>query len=110
LDQTTSALTRAKKLYAVKASTRTTMRPRRNQASAEGPCVRRVAPSHFRQVETEIDHIVESRQVQSALLVKSPIAGASRTQCSAWLLELPAIRRSLFGRRFVDRLDAGKRA
>jgi cobalt-zinc-cadmium efflux system membrane fusion protein len=92
LDQTTSALTRAKKLYAVKGIDQNDYETAvANQASAEGALrAARRAVAIFGKSETEIDHIVESRQVQSALLVKSPIAGRVTARNAApGLLELP---------------------
>jgi cobalt-zinc-cadmium efflux system membrane fusion protein len=77
LDQTTSALMRAKKLYAVKGIDQNDYETAiANQASAEGALrAARHAIAIFGRSEAEIDHIVASRQVESALVVKSPISG-----------------------------------
>ena len=76
-DQTTSALTRAKTLYAVKAVDQNDYETAvANQASADGALrAARHAVAIFGKSEAEIDRIVASRQVESALIVKSPIAG-----------------------------------
>jgi cobalt-zinc-cadmium efflux system membrane fusion protein len=77
LDLTTSALTRAKTLYAVKGIDQNDYETAvANQASAEGTLrAARHAVAIFGKSEAEIDHIVARRQVESALVVKSPIAG-----------------------------------
>jgi cobalt-zinc-cadmium efflux system membrane fusion protein len=92
LDQTTSALTRAKKLYAVKGIDQNDYETAvANQAGAEGALrAARRTVAIFGRTDAEIDHIVESRQVESALIVKSPIAGRITARNAApGLLELP---------------------
>jgi cobalt-zinc-cadmium efflux system membrane fusion protein len=77
LDQTSSALTRARTLYASKAIDQNDYETAvANQASAEGALhAARHAVAIFGKSEAEIDHIVATRQVETALVVKSPIAG-----------------------------------
>jgi membrane fusion protein, heavy metal efflux system len=92
LDQTTSALTRAKSLYAAKAVDQNDYETAvASQASAEGALrAARHAVAIFGKSEAEIDHIVASRQVESALIVKSPIAGRITSRNAApGLLEQP---------------------
>jgi membrane fusion protein, heavy metal efflux system len=76
-DQTDSALTRAKKLYAVKGIDQNDYEAAvANQQSAEGALkAARAAVAIFGRTEQQIDHIVANRQVDRALLVKSPITG-----------------------------------
>ncbi len=92
LDQTTSALMRAKTLYAVKGIDQNDYETAvANQASAEGALrAARHAMAIFGRSEAEIDHIVASRQVESALVVKSPISGRVTARNAApGLLEQP---------------------
>jgi membrane fusion protein, heavy metal efflux system len=76
-DQTTSALTRAKTLYAVKGIDQNDYETAvANQASAEGALhAARHAVAIFGKTEAEVDRLVASRHVETALVVKSPIAG-----------------------------------
>jgi cobalt-zinc-cadmium efflux system membrane fusion protein len=92
LDQTTSALTRAKSLYAVKGIDQNDYEAAvANQASAEGALrAARHAVAIFGKSEAQIDRIVASRQIESALAVKSPIAGRITARNAApGLLEQP---------------------
>jgi membrane fusion protein, heavy metal efflux system len=92
LDQTTSALTRAKSLYAVKGINQNDFETAvANQASAEGALrAARRAVAIFGKSEAQIDRIVASRQVESAFVVKSPIAGRITARNAApGLLEQP---------------------
>jgi cobalt-zinc-cadmium efflux system membrane fusion protein len=77
LDQTTSALTRAKTLYETKAIDQNDYETAlANQASAEGALhAARHTVAIFGKSEAEIDRILASRRVESALAVKSPITG-----------------------------------
>jgi cobalt-zinc-cadmium efflux system membrane fusion protein len=77
LDQTASALERAKKLYAVKGIDQNDYETAvANQQSAEGALrAARNAVAIFGKTEAEIDRIVAARQVEKALIVRSPITG-----------------------------------
>jgi len=77
LDQTSSALTRAKALYASRGIDQNDYETAvANQQSAEGALrAARHAVAIFGKTEAEIDHIVVSRKVESALIVRSPITG-----------------------------------
>ena len=91
-DQTTSALNRAKTLYAVKGIDQNDFEAAvANQASAEGALhAARHAVAIFGKTEAEIDHLAASRQVETALVVKSPIAGRITARNAApGLLEQP---------------------
>lgn len=76
-DQTASALDRAKKLYAVHGIDQNDYETAvAAQQSAEGARrAARNAVAIFGKTEAEIDHIVAARRVETALIVKSPIAG-----------------------------------
>jgi membrane fusion protein, heavy metal efflux system len=77
LDQTNSALNRAKKLYEVKGIDQNDYETAiANQQTAEGALkAARDAVAIFGRTQEQIDHIVATRQVDPALIVKSPIAG-----------------------------------
>jgi cobalt-zinc-cadmium efflux system membrane fusion protein len=77
LVQTDSALARAKKLYADKAIDQNDYETAvANQQSAEGALrAARDAVAIFGRTAAQIDHIVATREVDRALIVKSPIAG-----------------------------------
>ena len=77
LDQTTSALTRAKQLYTVKGIDQNDFETAvANQQTAEGALrAARNAVAIFGKTVAEIDQIVSARQVETALVVKSPITG-----------------------------------
>lgn len=77
LAQTDSALRRAKKLYADKAIDQNDYETAvANQQSAEGALkAARQAVSIYGRTPAQIDRIIANRQVDRALLVKSPIAG-----------------------------------
>jgi membrane fusion protein, heavy metal efflux system len=77
LDQTASALTRARALYASKGIDQNDYETAvANQQSAEGALrAARNAVAIFGRTPAEIDRIVEKREVDPALIVKSPIAG-----------------------------------
>jgi len=77
LDQTNSALTRARTLYASKGIDQNDYETAvASQQSAEGALrAARHAVAIFGKTEAEIDHIVASRKVESALIVRSPITG-----------------------------------
>src|SRR5271156_2654692 len=77
LAQTDSALARAKKLYADKAIDQNDYEAAvANQQSAEGALrAARDAVAIFGRTPAEIDHIVATREVDRALIVKSPLAG-----------------------------------
>ena len=77
LDQTTSALTRAKALYAVKGIDQNDYETAvASQQSAEGALrAARGAVAIFGRTPEEIDRIVEKREVDPALIVKSPVTG-----------------------------------
>jgi membrane fusion protein, heavy metal efflux system len=77
LDQTASALDRAKALYAIKGIDQNDYEAAvANQQSAEGALrAARGAVAVFGRTEGQIDAIVKTRTVDPALLVKSPMAG-----------------------------------
>ena len=77
LEQTTSALERAKKLYAAQGMNQNDYETAvANQHTAEGALrAARNAVAVFGKSEAEIDHIVVTRQVENALVVRSPING-----------------------------------
>jgi cobalt-zinc-cadmium efflux system membrane fusion protein len=77
LAQTNSALARAKKLYADKAVDQNDYETAvANQQSAEGALkAARDAVAIFGRTPAQIDHIVATREVDRALIVKSPVAG-----------------------------------
>lgn len=77
LDQTTSALERAKKLYAANGIDQNDYETAvAGQYTAEGALqAARHAVAIFGKSQAEIDHIVETRQVETALVVRSPISG-----------------------------------
>jgi cobalt-zinc-cadmium efflux system membrane fusion protein len=77
LAQTNSALARAKKLYSDKAIDQNDYEAAvANQQSAEGALnAARDAVAIFGRTPAEIDHIVATRAVDRALIVRSPIAG-----------------------------------
>jgi cobalt-zinc-cadmium efflux system membrane fusion protein len=92
LDQTTSALDRAKALYAVKGIDQNDYESAvANQQSAEGALrAARSAVAIFGKTVGEIDHIVAARQVETALIVRSPITGRITARNAApGLLEQP---------------------
>jgi cobalt-zinc-cadmium efflux system membrane fusion protein len=78
LEQTDSALRRAKDLYAVKGIDQNDYETAvANEQSAAGALhAARNAVAIFGKTEPEIDRIIASRQVQTALIVKSPISGS----------------------------------
>lgn len=77
LDQTGSALIRAKALYASKGIDQNDYETAvANQQSAEGALrAARHAVAIFGKTEAEIDHTVAARQIDTALIVRSPITG-----------------------------------
>jgi cobalt-zinc-cadmium efflux system membrane fusion protein len=77
LDQTTSALNRAKTLYAAKGIDQNDYEAAvAGQQSAEGALrAARHAVAIFGKTEVQIDRIVETRNVETALVIKSPITG-----------------------------------
>jgi cobalt-zinc-cadmium efflux system membrane fusion protein len=77
LDQTTSALDRAKKLYAVHGIDQNDYEAAvAAQQTAEGAVrAARNAVAIFGRTGAQIDHIVAARQVEPALIVNSPITG-----------------------------------
>jgi membrane fusion protein, heavy metal efflux system len=77
LAQTDSALARAKKLYGDKAIDQNDYETAvANQQSAEGALkAARDAVAIFGRTPAQIDHIIATRQVDPALIVKSPVAG-----------------------------------
>lgn len=92
LDQAASALTRAKALYAVKGLDQNDYEAAvANQQSAEGALrAARDAVAIFGKTETQIDHIVATRRVEPALVVKSPITGRVTARNAApGMLEQP---------------------
>jgi len=92
LEQTTSALERAKKLYAVQGIDQNDYESAvANQQTAEGALrAARNAVAIFGKTEAEVDHIVATRQVQTALIVRSPISGRVTARNAApGLLEQP---------------------
>jgi membrane fusion protein, heavy metal efflux system len=76
-DQTTSALARARALYAAKGIDQNDYETAvANQYSAEGALrAARRNVAVFGKTEAQIDHIVAHREVERELVVKSPIAG-----------------------------------
>jgi len=92
LDQTTSALKRALKLYATHSIDQNDYETAvANQQTAEGALkAARSAVAIFGKTEAEIDRIVASRRVEPALIVKSPIDGRVTARNAApGLLEQP---------------------
>jgi len=92
LDQTTSVLTRAKALFASKGIDQNDYETAvANQQIAEGALrAARHAVAIFGKTEAEIDRTVASRQVETALIVKSPITGRITARNAApGLLEQP---------------------
>ncbi|MGO8858013.1 MAG: efflux RND transporter periplasmic adaptor subunit [Steroidobacteraceae bacterium] len=92
LDQTSSALNRAKALYAVKGIDQNDYETAvANQQSAEGALrAARNAVAIFGKTESEIDRIIATRRVETALVIKSPITGAITARNAApGLLEQP---------------------
>jgi cobalt-zinc-cadmium efflux system membrane fusion protein len=92
LDQTSSALVRAKKLYAVQGIDQNDYETAvANQQAAEGALrAARNAVAIFGKTEAQIDQIVATRQVETALIVKSPITGRVTARNAApGLLEQP---------------------
>ncbi len=92
LDQTASALERAKKLYAVQGIDQNDYETAvANQQTAEGALkAARNALAIFGKADPEIDRIVATRQVETALVVKSPITGRITARNAApGLLEQP---------------------
>jgi cobalt-zinc-cadmium efflux system membrane fusion protein len=92
LNQTASALERAKKLYAIKGIDQNDYETAvANQQSAEGALkAARDAVAIFGKTEAEIDRIVAARQVERALIVRSPITGRITARNAApGLLEQP---------------------
>ncbi|HEX4153865.1 MAG TPA: efflux RND transporter periplasmic adaptor subunit [Steroidobacteraceae bacterium] len=94
LDQAASALRRAESLYAGKAIDQNDYETAlANDKSADGALhAARHAVAIFGKTEAEIDHIVASRQVETALLVKSPIIGRITARNAApGMLEQPGV-------------------
>lgn len=92
LDQTASALERAKKLYAKQGIDQNDYETAvANEQTARGAlAAARRAVAVFGKTETEIDQIVASRHVDPALVVKSPITGRITARNAApGLLEQP---------------------
>src|SRR5260370_1341970 len=92
LDQTSSALARAKALFAVKGIDQNDYETAvANQQSAEGALrAARNAVAIFGRTTEQIDRIVAARSVDTALLVKSPITGTITARNAApGLLEQP---------------------
>jgi cobalt-zinc-cadmium efflux system membrane fusion protein len=92
LEQTNSALDRAKRLYAVQGIDQNDYETAvANQQTAEGALrAARNAVAIFGKSEAEIDRIVATRQVETALIVKSPIRGRITARNAApGLLEQP---------------------
>ena len=85
LAQTNSALARAKKLYADKAIDQNDYETAvANQQSAEGALkAARAAVAIFGRTPAQIDHIVATREVDRALMVKSPITGRITARSAA---------------------------
>lgn len=91
-DQTSSALTRAKRLYAAQGIDQNDYETAvANQQSAEGALrAARNAVAIFGKTEAQIDHIVATRRVETALIVKSPITGRVTARNAApGMLEQP---------------------
>jgi cobalt-zinc-cadmium efflux system membrane fusion protein len=94
LEQTTSALSRATGLYASKAIDQNDYETAlANQHSAEGALrSARHAVAIFGKTDAEIDRLIASRQVETALVVKSPITGRITARNAApGLLEQPGV-------------------
>jgi len=92
LDQTSSALTRAKELYAKRGIDQNDYETAvANEQSAVGALrAARDAVAIFGKTETEIDKIIAARRVETALVVKSPISGTVTARSAApGLLEQP---------------------
>jgi membrane fusion protein, heavy metal efflux system len=92
LDQTSSALARAKKLYAVQGIDQNDFETAvANEQAAEGALrATRDAVAIFGKTEAEIDQIVATRHVETALIVKSPITGhVTARNAAPGLLEQP---------------------
>jgi cobalt-zinc-cadmium efflux system membrane fusion protein len=92
LDQTASALQRATRLYAAHGIDQNDYESAvANQQTAEGALkAARNAVAIFGRTESEIDRIVVKRQVEPALIVKSPISGRVTARSAApGLLEQP---------------------
>jgi membrane fusion protein, heavy metal efflux system len=92
LEQTTSALQRATKLYAAHGIDQNDYETAvANQQTAEGALkAARNAVAIFGKTETQIDRIVAKRQVEPALIIKSPISGRITARNAApGLLEQP---------------------
>jgi cobalt-zinc-cadmium efflux system membrane fusion protein len=85
LVQTNSALARAKKLYADKAIDQNDYETAvANQQSAEGALkAARDAVAIFGRTPAQIDHIVATREVDRALMVKSPLTGRITARSAA---------------------------
>jgi membrane fusion protein, heavy metal efflux system len=85
LVQTNSALARAQKLYADKAIDQNDYETAvANQQSAEGALkAARDAVAIFGRTAAQIDHIVATREVDRALMVKSPITGRITARSAA---------------------------
>jgi membrane fusion protein, heavy metal efflux system len=77
LDQTASALERAKKLYAAHGIDQNDYEAEvAAQQTAEGALrAARNAVAIFGKTEAQIDHIIAARQIEAALIVNSPITG-----------------------------------
>ena len=92
LDQTTSALRRATRLYAAHGIDQNGYETAvANQHTAEGALrAERHAVAIFGKTQAEIDRIVATRQIEPALVVKSPIGGRVTARNAApGLLEQP---------------------
>jgi cobalt-zinc-cadmium efflux system membrane fusion protein len=92
LQQTDSALERARKLYAVQGIDQNDYETAvANQQTAEGDLrAARNAVAIFGRTEAQIDRIVAMRQVETALIVRSPITGRVTARNAApGLLEQP---------------------
>lgn len=92
LDQTKSALARAKDLYAVKGIDQNDYETAiANEYSAEGALrAARNAVAIFGKTEAQIDQIIASRRVETALVIKSPMTGTVTARNAApGLLEQP---------------------
>jgi membrane fusion protein, heavy metal efflux system len=85
LAQTNSALARAKKLYSDKAIDQNDYETAvANQQSAEGALeAARDAVAIFGRTAAQIDHIVATREVDRALIVKSPLTGRITARSAA---------------------------
>jgi cobalt-zinc-cadmium efflux system membrane fusion protein len=92
LEQSSSALERAKKLYAAQGIDQNDYETAvANQQTAEGALrAARDAVAIFGKTDAEIDRIVATRQVEPALIVKSPISGhVTARNAAPGLLEQP---------------------